>query len=519
MGHRMAMTLPSNVFGRLFGSARRQQAVEEELRRTRDEAIEATRAKSAFLAEMSHEIRTPMNGIVGMVELLKGSGLDHRQRAYVATIEGSVDALLTITNDILDLSKIEAGKMSLDARPFDLRGLIEEVARLLAPRARQKGLSISYQVAPEVPARLIGDPVRIRQILTNFAANAVKFTDAGEVTLQARVLKATEDGPTIHLAVRDTGIGISLEHQAVVFESYTQLEDDPERLHGGTGLGLTICRSLVALMHGRIGVESLPGVGSTFWVELRLASALEAAPGATGPTGDETEAPLDVPLHVLVVEDHDINRHVAAEMIRLLGCHVDAVGDGREALAVLEGRAYDIVLMDIQLPGLDGLATTAELRRREASTGRHVPIIALTANAMAGDRQRCLRAGMDDYLAKPLRTRTLRQAHVRWGRESTDQALENPRAPAPAPVHDGWSFDRNVLAECCGEQPRPDRRCARDLPPLRPGESHRRRGRGRRGRCLRARTRDALPEGCLPDRRRRGAGGRLLDTAGPRPAG
>jgi CheY-like chemotaxis protein/nitrogen-specific signal transduction histidine kinase/HPt (histidine-containing phosphotransfer) domain-containing protein len=439
-----------HVIGRLLGSGPRGREVEEELRRTRDQALEASRAKSVFLASLSHEIRTPMNGIVGMVELLKETGLDDRQRDYLATIEASADALLTLINDILDISRIEAGKMSLGTLPFDLRGLIDEVMQLLAPRAQQKGLLMSCHVDAEVPGRLTGDPARIRQVLTNLVANAVKFTTAGEVVVETRLLEATEEGSTIRLAVRDTGSGIPREQQAIIFESYSQLQGNPDQTLGGTGLGLSICRSLVELMHGRIGLESAPGQGSTFWVELRLAAA-RADASAIEPPADATDAPLGARLRVLLVEDHEISRQVAALMIERLGCQVDSVVDGRAALAALDARSYDLVLMDMQLPGLDGLAATAELRRREARTGRHIPVIALTANAMTDDRQRCLDAGMDDYLAKPLRTRALRQALVRWSRAGSDHPVrEQSSVAAPAPTDDGRSFDRSLLVECCG---------------------------------------------------------------------
>ena len=508
-----------HVIGRLFGSGPRGREVEEELRRTRDQALEATRAKSLFLASMSHEIRTPMNGIVGMVELLKETGLDDRQRDYVATIEGSADALLSIINDILDLSRIEAGKMSLDAIPFDLRGLIDEVMRLLAPWGRQKGLHLTCNVDPAVPARLIGDPVRIRQVLTNLAANAVKFTDSGEVVLEARLRETTTDLPTIRLAVRDTGIGIPREHQAIVFESFAQLQGNPDQNQGGTGLGLTICRSLVELMQGRIGLESTPGQGSTFWVELRLAAARSDSP-TIEPTADATDAPMGARLRVLLVEDHAISRQVAAAMIERLGCQVDSVADGRDALAVLDAGPYDVVFMDMQLPGLDGLAATAELRRREARTGRHVPVIALTANAMTDDRQRCLQAGMDDYLAKPLRTRALRQALVRWGRAGSSHPVREESAHALAALaHGEKNFDRSLLDECCGGNTALMADVLETFLRSTPASLSAIEAAIVTGCAPAISSVSAPPEGSLPDHRRRSAGGRLRDAPGGGPPG
>ena len=269
------------------------------------------------------------------------------------------------------------------------------------------------------------------------------------------MLDAAAGGPNIRLAVRDTGCGIPRDQQARVFESFTQVEGDPEQAtQGGSGLGLTICRRLVELMHGRIGLESAPGQGSTFWVELPLAAAPLANPAAIEPAADAGDAPLDTHLRVLLVEDHEVSRQVAAAMIERLGCQVDSAASGGEALEALERAGYDVVLMDIQLPGLNGLGATAELRRREAATGRHVPVIALTASAMTEDRQRCLEAGMDDYLAKPLRSAALRAALVRWSRAGSNPLLsEDPPGTAPALADAGQSFDRSVLEECCGSNP------------------------------------------------------------------
>jgi CheY-like chemotaxis protein/HPt (histidine-containing phosphotransfer) domain-containing protein len=399
---------------------------------------------------MSHELGTPLSGILGLAGLLKETSLDERQRGYVAAIEGCTEALLTTINDILELARSDAAKPAPKAIPFDLREVVTGVAKLLEPGAQQKGLRISSQIDPAVPARLLGDPGRIRQVVTNLAANAVKFTDAGGVVLGLQLLATDGDGSTLRLSVGDTGAGIPREYQAAVFEPFRQLEDQAGHRPGGTGLGLglAICRSLVAHMGGRIGLESEPGRGSTFWVELSLAEGPAADP-APAVADMSPVVPLDVPLRVLIAEDDAINRAVAQEMIKRLGCEVDAVGDGPAALAAVEAGAYDIVLMDVRLPGLDGPAVTAEIRRREASRQRRVPVIAITAGGVTGDAERCLQAGMDDSIAKPLRPRVLRQALVRWGRAGSDRGPSSVPPDVPDPRRDRPSLDRRILAECC----------------------------------------------------------------------
>jgi PAS domain S-box-containing protein len=549
--HRAAGPEETGIIGaaaHLAGIAIERKRAEHELATARDEAVTAARLKAEFLANMSHEIRTPMNGVVGMADLLAESRLEDDQRDFVNTIRSSAEALLTVINDILDVSKIEAGKMTIEHVAFDLRSLLEETAELLAPRASRKHLELICAMPDSVPDRLVGDPHRLRQVLTNLVGNAIKFTDEGRVTVEVEVVAETATHVRVRLAVRDTGIGIPPERREVIFDSFTQADGSTTRRYGGTGLGLTISRQLVELMGGQLGVESQPGEGSTFWVEIgfekeraprahdRAApatlaglrvlvvddyevnrrvfcgqlrswgcvadeatsgpaalAALRAAverdpyrlvlldanmPGMDGETtaeairtdprlaalplvllssvgahgsSDEMRAKgfaaaltkplrrshlLDVVsavtgaardgsprpgrepgpaagrlgLRVLLAEDNAVNRQVALEMLRRLGCRADAVDDGARAIAATAADAYDVVLMDLQMPGVDGFEATAEIRWRERQTGRHLPVIAMTARAMEGDRERCLAAGMDGYLAKPVKMMDLARA-------------------------------------------------------------------------------------------------------------
>ena len=390
-----------------------------ELHESNEAAQAASRAKSAFLAAMSHELRTPMNGVVGMTEVLLSTALDAAQRRSAELIRRSALSLLQILNDILDFSKIEAGRMDLESARFDLRKAVDGALQLLRPQAEGKGITLQFSWPQDLPSAVVGDPTRFTQIVTNLIGNAIKFTAHGGVTVRAQRLYGGEGRVRFRFEVQDTGIGIKPEVIPRLFESFTQSDVSITRKFGGTGLGLAIVRRLCRLMDGDCGVTSEFGHGSCFWFTLELGQ--DDAPAVEHPTGRHPVlavvdgAAANRRRRVLLVEDNSVNQEVARSLLELLQCDCTIADNGARAVELLvDEHEFDVVLMDCQMPEMDGFEATRRVRTNEAQGGGHVPIVALTANAMVGDRELCLAAGMDDFLSKPFTMAQLRASLRRW---------------------------------------------------------------------------------------------------------
>jgi PAS domain S-box-containing protein len=438
---------------------------EEELQKAKEAAEAANSAKSAFLAHMSHEIRTPMNAVIGMTELALDTDLTLEQREYLTMVRQSSKSLLRLINDILDFSKVEAGKLELDSTDFSLRHGINEMAKILGVRARQKGLELSIHIPPEVPDALLGDPGRLRQVLSNLVDNAIKFTERGAVVLKIENDSQSDEDVCLHFSVADSGIGIPQEKQQLIFEAFAQADNSTTRKYGGTGLGLSISSRLVRLMSGKIWVESEANRGSAFHFTAHFGLQKEQAKKAYLQGGGSDSALLASgrpdregrrELRILLVEDNPLNQILAQRLIRKRGDHLVVTNNGREALAALENERFDLILMDVQMPEMSGVEVTAEIRRKEKDTGEHIPIIATTASAMKEDRDLCLEAGMDAYISKPIERETLFETIGRLTGYSKEVVTRDADVRSYDPVFDVGAVldsldgDSNLLREVAG---------------------------------------------------------------------
>jgi signal transduction histidine kinase/DNA-binding NarL/FixJ family response regulator len=444
-----------------------RKRVQQQLERAIRSAEAANQAKSNFLATMSHEIRTPLNAIIGLTDLLRLTHLDDEQQDFVDTIHNSGSMLLALINDILDFSKIEADKLELERRGFDLHRCVQDVVHMMASLAEEKGLELRAHIAPDVPRRIIGDVTRLRQVIVNLVSNGVKFTQKGSVTIDVAVQNhssALEHTVDIYFAVQDTGVGIPEENCDGLFKAFSQLDASVNRRYGGTGLGLAICKKLVAAMGGTIGFQTQPSVGTTFHftIQAPLLPCRKASNG-TQPVDAETAAPVDsnpefdqrlgasLPLTILVVDDLPVNQKVAIKMLEWLGYAPDCVSDGLSACDRVQQQSYDLVLMDVQMPGMDGYEATELMRQLPSVTPDQPWIVAMTAHSNQQDRQRSLQTGMNDFLSKPILLRTLTDCLVRYGQTYHPDKMAQLSLPAMAqpdpstPNPDSPLLDRDMI--------------------------------------------------------------------------
>jgi PAS domain S-box-containing protein len=427
----------ANMWVQLKRANLKAEAMTKDLKESLAKAEEASKAKGDFLANMSHELRTPMNGVLGMAQLLADTSLDAEQKELVSTINSSGENLLMLLNDILDFSKIEAGALELEHIAFAFPDTLNHPANLMRLQAEKKGVSLIVNIDSNVPTYVWGDSGRTRQIIMNLLGNAVKFTERGYVRLSASV-QESEKGDTLHISVEDTGMGIPANKLGEIFEKFTQADSTITRKYGGTGLGLAISKQLVHLMGGEIGVESAEGKGSTFWFSIPCKPAHNSDLIVASEHLQDfchiniTKIPV-AQARVLLVEDYPVNQVFAQKLLKKFGfVHIDWAEDGFDAMLKFQENAYDIIFMDCQMPKMDGYLTTQEIRMIESTSLKHTPIVAMTANAMIGDREKCLNAGMDDYLSKPLRAEHLKKVIEIWFFMDTDEANISAKKPVAA---------------------------------------------------------------------------------------